>query len=155
MHYISSSFSTVVVFSSLHLCSEWCLVWFSSLHLRVVCFTTAHLSRGEWRHPVAEIHYWCQSAQIPGPRSAAIWGVWSSARLDKWSRSHQLMSAQVNSSQFIWTHDAQGQFKHQSEHLTGLYVCLHEWTNIYVSIICPQSKHQSQCVFPLYVVVSM
>lgn len=104
---------------------------FSSLHLPAVCFTAAHLSRGEWRHPVAEIHYWCQSAQIPTPRSAAIRGVWSLACLDKWSSSHQLMSAQVNSSQFIWTHDAQGQFKYQSEYCTGLYMCLHEWMSMY------------------------
>lgn len=50
------------------------LLLFKPVIFFLVCFPAAHFSRGEWRHPVAEIHNWCQSAQVLGPRSEAFWG---------------------------------------------------------------------------------
>lgn len=35
---------------------------------------TAEVSWGEWRRLAAEVHYWCKSAQVPGSRSAPVWG---------------------------------------------------------------------------------
>ena len=42
--------------------------------LCVLC-ATAEVSRGRRRHPAAEIHYWCKSAQVPGSRPASVCGM--------------------------------------------------------------------------------